>query len=709
MQDTSLCPCESDIPLEKMTKMHPFFIKHCTLGGVLPENEISLCQTHLSLFFEQHMDSVLRKIRGKKIYIVVDETTDSRDHIILIIAIGAQISDEELQKLFTDTFCNVCGAVLQFESQRISHYEGKKHAQKVKQYFQTRKRELETDAKKCESKNFQNYENVDKNRFCSLCNMVFSSVVVAQSHYSGKIHAKKLRKQGSTQSSASSATLTAIPHEGNNVLSEIISISIPDSPATPIPEAPKEDIVSSPQEPKMEPVVSSVDFNDCNKYCELCSASFYNPTMAQQHYSGKKHSRNAKRQKLLKDMGEKTVPSESETNTVGVGIFPCPICSITLNSIEVYQSHMQGNKHQLKESKVSNLIKDSKRKVYVSFQEELSDYVQVQKARGLSPKYVTKGNEKDETEEYDEECDKIITSDCSYSSFSPSGLFHGGNGNKKWHKLKVNHRCKNERSLDTVNFGFLPQNIRHGPCKSRDAFVFSPRNTLSTQPGFQDKYFASPVPPSAQEKLAQTGESVEATLIKCSRFEHQNVYDPSAESLVTIDPYFRRDSLNKPATYFMTNIYSSTQENIVPSQPSLGIKPPRDLSKVNDGFSLSQFLQSAKFLSTRESNGSCQGSSSDANDSSYYDQGRRPKRDFPENSKSENDSDTEEKTPRKKHKHNHSDSKRGCEVNGQKRDKSKHRKEKESRSKHRKDKKKKEETDSRTEEEKLWDESIIGL
>ncbi|XP_039615037.1 zinc finger matrin-type protein 1 [Polypterus senegalus] len=623
---------------------------------------------------------------------------------------GAQISDEELQKLFTDTFCNVCGAVLQFESQRISHYEGKKHAQKVKQYFQTRKCELETDAKKCESKNFQKDENVDKNRFCSLCNMVFSSVVVAQSHYSGKIHAKKLRKQGSTQSSASLATLTAIPHEGNSILSEIISISIPDSPATPMPEAPKEDIVSSPQEPRTEPMVSSADFNDYNKYCELCSASFYSPTMAQQHYSGKKHSRNAKRQKLLKDMGEKAVPSESETNTVGVGIFPCPICSITLNSIEVYQSHMQGNKHQLKESKVSNLIKDSKKKVYASFQEELSDYVQVQKARGLSPKnYVTKGNEKNETEEYDEECDKGITSYCSSSTFSPSGLFHQGDGNKKCRKLKVNQRCKIERSVDTVNFGFLPKDIRHGPCKSRGAFVFSPRNTFSTYPGFQDKYYGSPIPPSAQEKLSQTGESMEATLTKCSRFEHQNVYDPSAESLVTINPSFRKDSLNKPTTYFITNIYSSTQENILSSQPSFGIKPPRDVSKVNDSFILSQFLQSAKCPSTRESNGSCQGSSSDANDNCYYDQGRRSKRDFPESSKSENDSDTEEKTPQKKHKHNHSDSKRGGEVNGQKRDKSKHRKEKESRSKHRKDKKKKEEMDSRTEEEKLWDESIIGL
>lgn len=37
---------------------------------------------------------------------------------------------------------------------------------------------------------------VDKERFCELCNMVFSSPVVAQSHYEGKVHTKNLRKQG---------------------------------------------------------------------------------------------------------------------------------------------------------------------------------------------------------------------------------------------------------------------------------------------------------------------------------------------------------------------------------------------------------------------------------------------------------------------------------------------------------------------------------
>lgn len=36
-------------------------------------------------------------------------------------------------------------------------------------------------------------DSVDKNKCCTLCNMSFTSAVVAESHYQGKIHAKRLK------------------------------------------------------------------------------------------------------------------------------------------------------------------------------------------------------------------------------------------------------------------------------------------------------------------------------------------------------------------------------------------------------------------------------------------------------------------------------------------------------------------------------------
>ena len=47
-----------------------------------------------------------------------------------------------------------------------------------------------------------------------------------------------------------------------------------------------------------------VDLSDPNKHCRLCAATFNNPQMAQQHYSGRKHQRNQSRQHLLQQLGE---------------------------------------------------------------------------------------------------------------------------------------------------------------------------------------------------------------------------------------------------------------------------------------------------------------------------------------------------------------------------------------------------------------------
>lgn len=55
----------------------------------------------------------------------------------------------------------------------------------------------------------------DKDHFCELCNMVFSSNVVATSHYKGKVHAKNIRKQGletpGTLGNAECCKITLLP------------------------------------------------------------------------------------------------------------------------------------------------------------------------------------------------------------------------------------------------------------------------------------------------------------------------------------------------------------------------------------------------------------------------------------------------------------------------------------------------------------------
>ncbi|KAL7890015.1 hypothetical protein AOLI_G00022730 [Acnodon oligacanthus] len=37
--------------------------------------------------------------------------------------------------LFTESYCNICNAQLISESQRVAHYESKKHANKVRLFY----------------------------------------------------------------------------------------------------------------------------------------------------------------------------------------------------------------------------------------------------------------------------------------------------------------------------------------------------------------------------------------------------------------------------------------------------------------------------------------------------------------------------------------------------------------------------------------------
>ncbi|XP_069568567.1 zinc finger matrin-type protein 1 [Brachyistius frenatus] len=286
-------------------------------------------------------------------------------------------SEEELLKgLLTDDYCHVCEAVLLFESQRLSHYEGKKHAQKLKVYLQAQRVEKMNK----DSTGTERTMTTDKDRFCELCNMVFSSPVVARSHYEGKIHTKNLRKQGLHPPDKRTEVLPLPSHTQDPDKSEQKSF----------PEGDSEhvlDAAATTAAPSAE-----VDLKDPNKYCALCAASFNNPQMALQHYNGRKHQRNQARQELLKELGD----DKQEANSL-----MCHMCSVQFNSVEMYQAHMQGNKHQTREKKVIDLCK-SQQKPYNTFTDELADYIQVQKARGLTPKtkqVVPQGDTQNEDED----------------------------------------------------------------------------------------------------------------------------------------------------------------------------------------------------------------------------------------------------------------------------------------------------------------------
>ncbi|XP_008945655.1 PREDICTED: LOW QUALITY PROTEIN: zinc finger matrin-type protein 1-like, partial [Merops nubicus] len=190
---------------------------------------------------------------------------------------------------FTNGFCKVCGAVLQFKSQRASHYKIDRNG------------------------------ILENSRYCSLCCVCFTSPVVVLSHYLGRIHAEKLKQLSGDSFQKSSAE-------------------------KPLLSSTAEESSSSNTRLKL---------NDSYNYCKLCCVIFNNPLVAQEHYRGKKDRRNEARKKILEKLGDKSVPAESSTNgcffsAVGVGYYVCLLCNVITASMGVYQSPLQGYKHWIK-------------------------------------------------------------------------------------------------------------------------------------------------------------------------------------------------------------------------------------------------------------------------------------------------------------------------------------------------------------------------
>ncbi|XP_076875942.1 zinc finger matrin-type protein 4 isoform X2 [Brachyhypopomus gauderio] len=191
-------------------------------------------------------------------------------------------STETDPSLFTAAYCRVCSAQLISESQRVAHYKSRKHANRVRHYYMLHPADGGCPVKKLRA---DNDGDVDQNKCCVLCNMFFTSAVVAQSHYQGKIHAKRLKLLlGESPANAAKET--------SGGLEQVVSAAAPGQPGNP----------GQPGSPGQL----------CHRYCPVCRACFNHPGMALQHYSGKKHRRNTAHAHLLAQLGESLGPRHTQ-------------------------------------------------------------------------------------------------------------------------------------------------------------------------------------------------------------------------------------------------------------------------------------------------------------------------------------------------------------------------------------------------------------
>ncbi|XP_006899318.1 PREDICTED: zinc finger matrin-type protein 1-like [Elephantulus edwardii] len=120
---------------------------------------------------------------------------------------------------------------------------------------------------------------------------------------------------------------------------------------------------------------------DRKKFCDVCNIVFSCPVVAHSHYMGGVHDKNLKQ---LFEKHKQISPLGFQPETAfNMRTYICRICSITFTSSEMFRSHMQGNDHQIKETLVINLVKNSKTQEY--FQDECEDFINIQKAGELPP------------------------------------------------------------------------------------------------------------------------------------------------------------------------------------------------------------------------------------------------------------------------------------------------------------------------------------
>ncbi|XP_035035226.1 zinc finger protein 346 isoform X1 [Hippoglossus stenolepis] len=228
-------------------------------------------------------------------------------------------------ELFSDSQCKVCNAVLNSQSQKLTHYQSKKHANRLRRYLSSPNGEEPAEKKLKTTSESEDCNNGDRYKACHICNMTFSAPVVAESHYNGKIHAKNLR-------------LKAVgPHPP--------AVAFQTAPTAQPKKKPADDVIA------VAATGGGNNNNDNNndnpdRFCSNCQASFNNPLMAQQHYVGKKHRKQMTKLKLMETYGPSTAPGSTLKG------YPCTVCKIELNSVEQYQSHISGSKHknQIKKS-----------------------------------------------------------------------------------------------------------------------------------------------------------------------------------------------------------------------------------------------------------------------------------------------------------------------------------------------------------------------
>uniref|UniRef100_A0A671S4C2 Zinc finger matrin-type protein 3 n=1 Tax=Sinocyclocheilus anshuiensis TaxID=1608454 RepID=A0A671S4C2_9TELE len=127
-------------------------------------------------------------------------------------AVGAD-QEATLEELCKPLYCKLCNVTLNSAQQAQAHYQGKNHSKKLRNFYAGSQQpppiripevvEPVSQQPSPLSKGTSRVILATENDYCKLCDASFSSPAVAQAHYQGKNHAKRLRLAEAQQNATS--------------------------------------------------------------------------------------------------------------------------------------------------------------------------------------------------------------------------------------------------------------------------------------------------------------------------------------------------------------------------------------------------------------------------------------------------------------------------------------------------------------------------
>lgn len=234
----------------------------------------------------------------------------------------------ELVDMCVASRCGLCEVDMSSLNVATSHYEGKPHAKRVKEFCT--KVGARIPFRKDEER-----EMTEK--FCELCKVTFTSASMAKGHYNGKEH-KRREISGKEKIKVVEDKTGRFGIGGNfRTDSGYKPPGEDDVVVEALKSASKEDLTwgAMADASEMYP-------QDVNKFhCDVCNVSVNSQDILDIHRQGKSHNK-----KMNQGVGSNG--SRAEITTEVSNNLRCEVCNVQVTSQEMLNSHLQGKNHKKK-------------------------------------------------------------------------------------------------------------------------------------------------------------------------------------------------------------------------------------------------------------------------------------------------------------------------------------------------------------------------